>query len=239
MVEIKINKRTTEGQLARDSASFKGQLRRAGFLLSVSFTCFLALLLLTQFFHSASWQLVDPSGNPWDGGSVFFVLMCFTVVLIGCPVLLNNRMAEQQLEGTTCLTLPAFSLPTVLMASLVPLPLPRTLILSVGVFCSGIGFYSVLSQPRTADRSTKTYLMFEVYRFCVPTALVIFAVWRWSNADIDPSFSQRYWITKLLFGCCGYAAAFVTGSSYLVHSSRITPAGAGPHNMDYPPKRWP
>ena len=54
--------------------------------------------------------------------------------------------------------------------------------------------------------------MFEVYRFAVPTAFVVLAVWRWANGGIDPAFSQRYWWIKMLFGILGYAAAFVTGA---------------------------
>jgi hypothetical protein len=44
---------------------------------------------------------------------VLFALACMGGVFVGCPCLLNNRMAEQQLEGEVCLTLPAFSIPTV------------------------------------------------------------------------------------------------------------------------------
>ena len=66
MVEIRINKRSTEGVLARESASWRGQLQRATFLLSVSYTCFLSLLMLTQFFHSTTWHFLDPLANPWD-----------------------------------------------------------------------------------------------------------------------------------------------------------------------------
>ena len=73
--------------------------------------------------------------------------------------------------------------------------------------------------------SITTKLIFEVYRFAVPTSLVLLCTWRWANADIDPTLSERNWYIKLLFAIVGYVTAFVTGASYLVHDSRVTPAG--------------
>ena len=64
-----------------------------------------------------------------------------------------------------------------------------------------------------------------MYRFAVPTSLVLLCTWRWANADIDPTLSERNWYIKLLFAIVGYVTAFVTGASYLVHDSRVTPAG--------------
>jgi endonuclease/exonuclease/phosphatase family metal-dependent hydrolase len=223
-MEVTIHKRTTAGRLERESISLSSQISRAGFLISVSYTCFLSLLILTQFIHSVTWHVLDPAGSPWSSSALLLAACCFGG-LVCCPCLLNNHFMESLFEEAFCLTLPSFSLPTVLMASLLPLPGPRTVILGTGVLLSATGFFSVLCQPRTADRYVKTKLIFEVYRFAIPTSLVLLSVWRWSNADIDPSISERFWYIKLIFGLAGYLCAFTTGASYLVHDSRITPSG--------------
>jgi endonuclease/exonuclease/phosphatase family metal-dependent hydrolase len=201
-MEVTIHKRTTAGRLERESISLSSQISRAGFLISVSYTCFLSLLILTQFIHSVTWHVLDPAGSPWSSSALLLAACCFGG-LVCCPCLLNNHF----------------------MASLLPLPGPRTVILGTGVLLSATGFFSVLCQPRTADRYVKTKLIFEVYRFAIPTSLVLLSVWRWSNADIDPSISERFWYIKLIFGLAGYLCAFTTGASYLVHDSRITPSG--------------
>jgi len=223
-MEVTINKRTTTGHLERESVSVSSQISRAAFLFAVSYTCFVSMLMLTQFVHSVMWHFIDPEEDPYASSAFLLALVCFGT-LACCPFLLNNRFMESLFEEAICLTLPSFSLPTALIASLLPVPGARTVILAVGVLLSGFGFFSILCQPRTADRYAKTKLIFEVYRFAIPTGQVLLCMWRWANGGIDPSFLERYWYLKLLMGLFGYLSAFITGASYLVHDSRITPGG--------------
>ena len=222
--EVTINKRTTAGQLHRESATLWSQVSRAGYLFSVSYTCFLSLLMLTQFFACVTWHFLDPATPEWSSSTLWLTAICFGTPIL-CSCLLNNRFMENIFDEAFCLTLPSFALPTALLASMIPMPTARTVILGVGVLLSAFGFFSILCQPRTADRYVKTKLIFEVYRFAVPTSLVLLCTWRWANADIDPTLSERNWYIKLLFAIVGYVTAFVTGASYLVHDSRVTPAG--------------
>jgi endonuclease/exonuclease/phosphatase family metal-dependent hydrolase len=223
--EVTINKRTTAGQLYRESATLTSQCARAGYLFSVAYTCFLSFLMVTQFFSCVTWHFLDPAATTeWSAEAMFLAFVCFGATIC-CPCLLNNRFMENLFDEAFCLTLPSFALPTALMASMVPMPAARTVSLGVGVLLSALGFFSILCQPRTADRYVKTKLIFEVYRFAIPTSLVLLCTWRWANADIDPTLSERYWWIKMLFAMLGYLCAFVTGASYLVHDSRVTPAG--------------
>jgi endonuclease/exonuclease/phosphatase family metal-dependent hydrolase len=223
-MEVTINKRTTVGHLERESVSLSSQVSRAAFLLSTSYTCFLSMILTTQFLHSVTWHILDPREDPWPKSGMLLAVIVFGT-LVCCPLLLNNRFMESLFEESLCLTLPSFSIPTALMASMVPVPAARTAILGLGVLFSAMGFFSILCQPRTADRYVKTKLIFEIYRFAIPTSQVMLCVWRWMNADIDPSLSERYWYIKLIMGLFGYISAFVTGASFLVHESRVTPGG--------------
>lgn len=224
--EVTINKRTTAGQLYRESSTLASQCSRAGYLFSVSYTCFLSFLMVTQFQASVAWHFLDPATENlgFSSDTIFLATVCFGL-LVCCPCLLNNRFMENILDEAFCLTLPSFALPTALMASMVPFPAGRTVVLGTGCLLSALGFFSILCQPRTADRYVKTKLIFEVYRFAIPTSLVLLATWRWANADVDPTLSERYWWIKMLFAMLGYFCAFITGASYMVHDSRVTPSG--------------